>query len=96
MPLKPSKKIDRDRAIEEITRKFEKDKINEKRSRMLLKTLISLGADFGKISLKDAQKILDVDYTDATELTLDNWLSAAKKNVHDTARYGPVKLDASR
>lgn len=55
MPLKPSKKIDRDRAIEEITRKFEKDKLNEKRSRMLLKTLISLGADFGKISLKDAQ-----------------------------------------
>lgn len=24
-------------------------------------------------------KILDVDYTDATELTLDNWLSAAKQ-----------------
>jgi len=76
--LKPNKKIDRDRAIKEIIRKFEKDKFNEQRSRILLKKLISLGADFGKISLKDAQ-ILGVDYTDAKGLTLDNWLSAAKQ-----------------
>ena len=72
------KQVDRERAIKEIIRKFEKDKFNEKRSRILLKTLISLGANFGKISLKDAQ-ILDVDYTGATGLTLDNWLSAAKQ-----------------
>ena len=58
--MKPNKKIDRDRAIKEIIRKFEKDKFNEQRSRILLKKLISLGADFGKISLKDAQ-ILGVD-----------------------------------
>ena len=76
--LKQNRQIDRERAIEEIIRKFEKDKFNEERSRELLKELISLGADFGKISLKDAQ-ILGVDYTDAKGLTLDNWLSAAKQ-----------------
>ena len=76
--LKPNRHVDRERAIKEILRKFEKNKFNEKRSRILLKTLISLGADFGKISLKDAQ-ILNVDYTGATGLTLDNWLSAAKQ-----------------